>query len=264
MSRQRVHGQQPLPGAYRLELPPDDQVSFSRVVAYQAERLALGPIPELNVSLADPQLLKPDLVDIREPKDTTGFYETARGRRVHIALTPDEYKYIPHFPAALGRSAINGTLASRPQRQDYAEDQSAARRSGVHAVRNRRDESQKYLDESLKTEVKKLASALESIHHPGLRRKKGLTSSMDLNWFTEHHVGGMLIALREQRRWSPDKYTAAQAAIEYRLYGDREAGKRVQNWLSIVGLAQTWNIEKINLFQFKIDRADEYIAERQT
>ncbi|CAN5627919.1 hypothetical protein BH23PAT2_BH23PAT2_10380 [soil metagenome] len=256
MSRGKVYGQQPIEGAYRIELPNDEQVSFARVVAFQAERLALGSVPEDHVLRISAVHLRPDLIDVRSPGKTTGTYETERGRRVYTALTPEEYKLLPHYSAAIGRAALNGVSASRPEHGPPDIDEAAALRGGVHALEGYVSKSQNYLEQSLHVETKKLDRFTESIRNPGLRRKKGVTSRMDVDWVYEHHFGGMMKALRKQRKWRAEEEERARTALQYRLYGDREARNRVLNWADMVNLARSWNQEKTNLFEFKIAQAE--------
>ena len=236
-------------------------VAKPQLFGVEPRHLEAGDLHRIHL-LASERLL-PDLINVpRTSEHCVRYYNPDTSKTVHVALAPEEYTAITISPGQLGRKVVNRTLASRPPRGDFTEDQAAAQRSGVHAITGRLAKMEKYITQ-LEADQDLIKRFSEYVSHPHMRRLRGDNLVEQMAWLREHVLGSVFTVLREQRGWEPDQLAAAQRAMDDRLFLDRRNNQHLKNWQDTLKMTDVYWGYKLAVFKDRAHAARQEIRRRQ-
>lgn len=212
-----------------------------------------------KMSLMAPERIAATLIDVQPGAPSSVSYQAADGVRRCIALTPAEYSFISRSPQAIGEAVMNKTLAARPSREDFAPDIEAAHRSQAHTAIGYIEKMDVYIEQTLNPDRERLQRFQEYVQNPQLRRLRGDNLKKELEWVRSHIFEDMLVAMRQQRKWSPEQEQMARDSLNDRLFLDRKNNAYLSNWLAMLQLAESYTGHKWALFKTKQHELKDFI-----
>jgi len=263
-------GESPFPGMANLPGPVRDlksRNSFERAATpeyWGLDQANYADLDQQAVDLAAPSELEPSIIGVPRGSHFESSYSPANTRgTLSVALTPVEFGRVTRSVPALGRAVASRTLSGRPARADFVSDQQAATRSGTHALREKLRVMQTY-SQTLASDADRLASFTQAAKPGGEYGRAHMPEAemrMEMTWIQQHIFGDMFLAMRSQRRWTPEQEDVMRRAVDWRLFFDRERNQHLTNWYDMLRLASTYVGHKRGLFAEKIFQARKYISD---
>lgn len=261
LSRQPGGGQLPLPGqethpALVHVLTPEflglDQAEFTDVTSEMTELATAGYFCQ-------------SLIDVDRHGPASAFYQPAGKREgLWLALTPEEFKMIPHSIAMIGKTAYSGTLAARSERASFGADKSSAERSRLHAAKAKLQRLEPYLENAIEHRLELTGKFKEMAKYPNLARGDQIGVRMRFNGLRSFVIGDMFRAIRVQKGWDAPQAELAAKSVVKRLALDGTAGQRALALNEVLDLAEEYYGHKRALFKTKIWETKKYIRDNTT
>lgn len=173
------------------------------------------------------------------------------GRKLAVALSPQENKVLVQAPGHYGARASNGVRLHRPGPLSDA-DYAAMVRAAQHALDPRLQAMRTYKVHTLERQQSLLERFVESATFPGLQRM-GTQVGMIMKFAeVEGIVDSMLDVIGAQREWSARERDLHRRAIDNRLYGAETDNTHFDYAKKLFVMLLNYNKHRQLLFQEKI------------
>ncbi len=253
----------------------ESQINFARAtdpVFWELDETDYDGVTSRMVELAEPILLRSDLIGVARDHGSSLMYEQDSGHRLNIGMTPDEYTLIHRSfdPEYASRYASNQTRAARsrnaddngnelPPRPLNQDDIDAAERAGIHIIDSKINYMSRYVAKRLVPETIRIEKVAEYAEHPGLRRKSEEGMRREISWVRDNVIGGMLEVIGIGRDWNETKAENARKTVEWRLFFDRKNNNQYEYWRGMLDLGNMHWQERTNVFADRIGRLQGYL-----
>lgn len=243
-----------MPGPSRREFR--DRASLARMLdpkVWGVTDDTYGQITGEMIDLAQPDLFRADLIDVKPASNGAVSYPDQASRRdVWVALEPREYIGITRNVRSLGTVAVQRSHAKRPEEMFDATQRERGQRAAVHVHEGRQKVMEAYVGNVLLPREQLLKKFLKAAQYPGLSQfGRELTFLQRLTSYREI-LDSSLRAVGTQRDWDSHQENLARRSTEWRILFDRANNHHIGNFIDLTQLLLDHNNAKLAVFKSRI------------
>lgn len=233
-----------------------DRASLARMLDPQiwgVTEATYGQITSGMIDLAQPDLFKADLVDVKPGSQGAVSYPDQDSRRdVWVALEPAEYIGITRNVRALGAVSVQRSHAKRPAEMFEPAQQQRGQRSAVHVHEGRQKVMEAYVGNVLLPREQLLKRFLVAAQYPGLSQFGRELTFLERMTSYRDILDSSLRAVGNQRQWDDQKERLARLSTEWRILFDRANNRHIGNFIDLTSLLLDHNSAKLAVFKSRI------------
>lgn len=189
-------------------------------------------ITDQMVELVAPNMLRSSIMGVTERNEDKFVVDS-------IALSPEEYKFVPRGVAAIGRAVTSTALSGKLQLvpREAAVIRAADKKSKI--LQRYHDRIEIYLGKTLQPQKRDLEFLLDMSQSPGYSRGKHIDIYQKATQAKDVIFPNMLDVIGDQREWTEDQRALASRSLDKRLL--MTGRKRVGHWREWLRFANTYN-----------------------